>query len=74
MLDTVDGDLAAQLRSLRTEYLLLLLTAGEAHPTSEASVAAGITASAGRTSLSRAKARFRPTLASSRAPIREEVG
>jgi RNA polymerase sigma factor (sigma-70 family) len=74
-IDTVDGDLAAQLRSLpRTEYLLLMLTAVEGYSTSEAAAVVGITASAARTRLSRAKAKLRPALASSRTPIGEEVG
>lgn len=75
LLDTVDGDLATQLRSLpRTEYLLLMLTAVEGYSTTEAAAAVGITASAARTRLSRAKAKLRPALASSRTPIGEEVG
>lgn len=75
MIDTVDGELAAQLRSLpRTEYLLLMLTAVEGYSTSEAAAAVGITASAARTRLSRTKARLRPALTSSRTPIGEEVG
>lgn len=75
VLDTVDKDLATQLRSLpRTEYLLLMLTAVEGYSTGEAAAAVGITASAARTRLSRAKAKLRPALASMRTPIGEEVG
>ena len=75
VLDVVGEDLAAQLRSLpRTEYLLLMLTATEGYSTSAAAAAVGITASAARTRLSRAKAKLRPALAPSRAPMGEEVG
>lgn len=58
VVDIVDGDLAAHLGSLpRTEYLLLMLTAVEGYSTGEAAEAVGITVSAARTRLSRAKAR-----------------
>lgn len=72
--DTADPSIVSVLRGMPTvDYLLLTMTTIEDFSVSEAAEAAGISSSAARTRLSRAKARLREAIPHRRLPMAEET-